>query len=114
MLFLVAEGEEQFFPTSLRGYRIYVGANEKPIHGVIRSPLAYDSGDARTAAAFRLALANFHSQAHSRCGRKEERSLVFGEPLVKIGRKRFCVPTGALNFAARGLLTRPCSVLQHS
>ena len=24
------------FPTSLRGYRIYVGANEKPIHGVIR------------------------------------------------------------------------------
>ena len=56
MLFLVAEGEKQFFPTSLRGYRIYVGANEKSIHGVICSPLAYDSGDARKFAALRLAL----------------------------------------------------------
>ena len=48
--------------TSLRGYRIYVGANEKSIHGVIRSPSVYVSRDARKFTALLLALANFEAK----------------------------------------------------
>ena len=79
--FLSRGKESGPFPFKPKGYRIYIGANEKSIYSMTRSSLAYDSRDARKFAVLSLALLEFAAKrAPGAEEKKKERLSIPGFP----------------------------------